>query len=372
MYSSTAEKNVSYAEQPYESDVLVRRAFLHYLAKGESSLEMKSALLSQSGDRRAFLVPRVLLTDIEQQVRHLCPLRALARVTHTEKESLEVLVDRAFADAGWAQGDRALEPDDTSFEKIRIPTHQLFVRPRATQKLLDDSGDDLEVWFTDKIAKKMAAAENKAFLYGDGQQQPHGLLTYGLASVGEGTWGQFEAVFYEGNDPNDVRDQLLLATTALKAEYHPNAAWLISRSVLSLLQKITDPIGHYIWQPSMALGTPPILLGYPVYVCDDLPALTDFGKGAQSAETLSEENRESPPPKEESKSPRLKEREVTVPILFGDFKEAYHIVDRSDITVLRDPYSVKPYVEFFATKRVGGEVTNFEAVKAVAFPKKAN
>lgn len=362
------ENTVNYAERPYESDGLVRQAFLHYLARGETSLETKSALLSRSGDRGGCLIPDALLSDIDQQVRSLCPLRSLAHITHTDNESLELLVDRAFADAGWAQGDRAQEASDTEFEKIRIPTHQLFVRPRATQRLLDDSGDDLESWFTTKIAKKMASAENKAFLYGNGQQQPHGLLTTPLTPLGEGGWGRFETVLCASEESATIRDALLRATTALKAEYHPQAAWLISRSVLITIQKMTDPMGRYIWQPSLALGTPPILLGYPVYVSDDLPSLVSPSPPAkkESSESLSygQDDASQGMPLEL----RLNDQAVKVPILFGNFEEAYHIVDRSDISVLRDPYSAKPYVEFFATKRVGGEVINFEALKAVAFP----
>lgn len=324
---------MQYAERPYENGALIRKAFAHYLAKGETSLELKTALLSREEGRAGCLIPTLVRENIDALLRQLCPMRALAHIDTTTSEAFEVVVDRSFAEASWAPEKEMTESKDVEFEKLRIPTHSVYVRPKATQRFLEDAGDNVETWFVTKIAQKMAAAENKAFLHGNGEGQPKGILTYPLVPVGQGKPGKIEAVTCTDEKIDNLRDGLLATTAALKAEYHPGAAWLISRSAMTTLQKITDPIGHYIWQSSLAQREPPTLLGYPVYISDDMPPLKD------EAESTS--------------------------ILFGNFDEAYHIVDRTEMNVLRDPYTVKPYVEFFASKRVGGDLVNSDALKAL-------
>lgn len=341
---------------------LLRKLFLNYLSKGETALELKSALLSRGEGRGGCMIPLTVQEGIDQQLRQLCPLRSLAHLRQTHSDSIEILVDRTFAEAGWVQGDQAETPSPSEFEKIRIDAHQLFVRPMATQALLDDSGDHLERWFTHKIAQKMAVAENKAFLYGDGLTQPKGILTYPFVPLGQGKWGSFESVQSSHQGLDDLRDHLFTLVSSLKAEYHPRAAWLISRSALTILQKITDPLGHFLWQPSLALGTPPVLLGYPVFVCDDMP-LWEIPSDPSQPMSHEEGSKAFPETKVEAA------QRASIPIVFGDFEATYCIVDRSEISVLRDPFSVKPYVEFFASKRVGGDVINFESLKGLQLSK---
>jgi HK97 family phage major capsid protein len=236
-------------------------------------------------------------------------------------------------DAGWMITDELNDSGTPDLTKLCIPVHPLYAKPKASQKILDDTGNSLEEWIISKITQKVAALENHAFLYGDGEHKPKGIFSYEFVQIGEGQWEKIESVNTNAID----RDCLISIVTSLKSEYLSNAAWLMSRSAFTVIQKITDSIGHFLWQSPLALSMPSCLLGYPVVVSDDMPQITD--------------------------------ESTRVPILFGDFASAYQIVDRGEISVLRDPYSSKPYVEFYATKRVGGDMVDFDAVKALCIEK---
>jgi HK97 family phage major capsid protein len=155
--------------------------------------------------------------------------------------------------------------------------------------------------------------------------------------LGEGTWGKFEAVVSKAADTLHDGDVLVDAFHALKAQYLNGATWLMARSAMAAIRKLKGENRQYLWQPSMIEGTPSTLLGCPVVIADDMPVL-DM-------------------------------KESSTAIAFGNFKAAYQIVDRAGLHVLRDPFSAKPYVEFYATKRVGGDVIDFDALKLIHFTK---
>ncbi|MDR1598119.1 MAG: phage major capsid protein [Holosporales bacterium] len=320
-----AMTNCFYAEKPHSQ----KAAFLQYLATGETCFGTKGYLLSRDEAHGGYLVPEPTLTQIDSRMKSLCPMRLLAKVDTIRSESLELLIDRGATDAGWMITDELADGGTPDLAKIKILTHPLYAKPKASQKILDDIGERLEDWIVTKIAQKVAALENHAFLHGDGEHKPKGLLTYAMVPVGEGTWETMECVLAESVS----RDSLLEMVGALRPEYLSNAAWLMSRSALSAIQQISDAAGRFLWHAALATGEPSSLLGYPVVVSDDMP--------------------------------KIAEDEASVPVLFGDFASAYQIVDRGEISVLRDPYSAKPYVEFYATRRVGGDVVDFDAVKAL-------
>lgn len=330
---NTVQTKSLYAEKPCEAANFSKKAFADYIAKGDINYESKNYLLSRDDNSGGYLIPGFIRDQIDEKLKNLCPLRSLAKVNTIQSDSLELLIDKGTAEAGWMISDELEENTMPELTKMRIATYPLYAKPKASQKILDDAGDRLEEWLVMKITQKISSLENQAFLYGDGDHKPKGLLQYPLVSIGQGEWGKIECVHLQTEHAEITRESLLEIASSLKAEYLPQAVWLMSRSALMSIQNIKDDLGRFLWQPSLTIGMPSCLLGYPLIVSDDMP--------------------------------QISQNEVTTPILFGNFSEAYQIVDKGNMSILRDPYSAKPYVEFYATKRVGGDVVNFEAIKAL-------
>ena len=219
----------------------------------------------------------------------------------------------------------------------RIPVHELYAKPQATQKLLDDASISVEQWLSGKTADHFARTENTAFVSGSGVGRPRGFLTYAdwttagtfqhgaIEQFDTGVSGDFAAA------PNGI-DTLITALYGLKMQYRSSATWFMNRSTLGTVRLEKDSNGAYVWAPG-AVGQPSTMLGYPVADFEDMPDI--------AASSLS--------------------------IMVGDLRAAYQIVDRAGMRVLRDPYSNKPYVQFYTVKRVGGDVVNFDAVKLIKF-----
>jgi HK97 family phage major capsid protein len=305
-----------------------KSAFAGYVRRGDEAtlqgLELKSLSVGSDPDG-GYLIPAATVEMIQTKMEDMSVLRRLAKTTKISTDALELLIDRKEADAGWVAetGERA-ETNTPDLSKLRIPVHEMFAKPHATQKLLDDSNVNIESWLSEKIAHKMAAMEAEAFLFGDGAGKPRGILNYDTSENEE--WGCIHTL---AGAPTNV-DALIQGLHALKPGYLPNAKWLMSRHALSRIRTLKDQQGQYLWQPGLEGDYRPKLLGHTIELCDSL--------------VLEEDNDT---------------------ILFGDFASAYQIVDRAGIHILRDPYSVKPFVQFYTTKRVGGDMANFEAVKAI-------
>lgn len=332
----TAAKRPSFTQVP-ESDTGEKTAFFSYVRKGMEGIEQKS-LTSLNDASGGYLIPPSMLDKIHATMAVTSPMRSISRVTGISTDALELLQEKGSAEVGWvAETAERPETGTPELQKVRIPVHQIYAKPRASQKLLDDATVDIETWLAQKIAEKMALSENAAFIMGDGNGKPRGFLAYDLAEVGKGEWGKFEAVISKSNDALLEGDILFEVFHALKAQYLSSATWLMARSVMAAIRKLKDGNRQYLWQPSMIEGTPATLLGSPIVIADDMPALG--------------------------------EKKAVTAVAFGNFREAYQIVDRAGLHVLRDPFSAKPYVEFYATKRVGGDVINFDAVKLIHFIK---
>ncbi len=210
-------------------------------------------------------------------------------------------------------------------KKIVIPVHELYANPLASQKLLDDGNINVEAWIASKVSEKFARAEATAFVQGNGVGQPRGFMTYAAGT----SFGTIEQVI-TGDADQLTADGLITLLYSLKAPYRANASFLMKRLSVAAVRKFKDAgTGTYLWQPSLQMGQPDLLLGRPLYDAEDIAA-----EGANALAAVC-----------------------------GDFKSGYQIVDRFGIRVLRDPYSNKPYVAFYTTKRVGGDVKNFEAIK---------
>lgn len=305
--------------------------FSQFLRTGEFASHKS---LSTEGPAGSITLPQMHHEIVDKAIPNYSPLRRFARTTTVTTDALELLIDQGGGDVGWVQErdvrDETVAPELT---KLRINTHEMYARPQATQKLLDDVGVDLETWLTSKIAWQMGRMENRAFILGDGEMKPKGFLTYPLCKVGEGKFGVIESVQTNTDGRIEDPDALMDIFHAMKPEYLEGAIWMMSRATLNQVRKLKDKQGNYLYHMSPAQGDKGTLLGHEIVMTDDMPM-----------------------PEKDSTS-----------IVFANFAHAYQIVERQDIQVLRDPYSAKPYIEFYATKRVGGDVVNFDAIKVLRF-----
>jgi HK97 family phage major capsid protein len=320
-----------------------KQAFLRYVTKGidqDLAGYQSKAMSVVSDPDGGYLVPAELSDRIVSRQFDTTPMRQLANVMTISSDAVEMLRDTDEADAQWVS-ELQSRPDTEQGQlgRIRIPVHELYAQPRATQKLLDDATLNVEDWLVSKISDRFTRKENAAFVNGDGVGQPRGFVSYPTAATSDGSraWGVIEHVktgadgAFASANPADTLIELVYK---LKAGYLPGAAWLMPRAIAEQIRKFKENTTNaYIWQPGLAAGQPPTLFGYPLYLAEDMPGL--------AAGSLS--------------------------VAFGNFREAYTIVDRSGVRLLRDPYTAAPFVKFRADKRVGGDVTNFDAIKLLKF-----
>lgn len=317
-----------------------KTAFERYVRRGDENglrrLEGK-AMTYGSGTDGGYLVPPDTETAIAHRLRDLSPIRALATVRQVTGAVLKKPFAIAGPDVGWV-GEADVRPETTSstFKEMAFPTMELYAMPAATSALLEDNAVDLDQWITAEIEAAFAEQEGAAFIAGDGTNKPRGLLDY--TKVAESAWA-WDKIGYiaTGTDADlpasDASDVLLDTVYALKAGYRQNGNWLMSRKTQAAVRKLKDSDGDYIWKPPATADQKPSLMGFAVNEAEDMPAI---GSDSYS-------------------------------IAFGDFARGYLVVDRRGVSVLRDPYSAKPYVLFYTTKRVGGGVQDFDAIKLIKF-----
>jgi len=298
-----------------------KKGFNAFIRKGEKALtpDEYKAITIGTGAAGGFLVQPEMYNRIIEYVLTVSPLRRYATVETIGTEKLEVPRAVGGVAGGWVgeSGVRAVTNTDT-FEQVVITAEELYALPEASVRSLDDAAFDVEAFLARRVARTFAQIEGQAFISGDGINKPVGLLdaTQGLAgSVTSGAIGAFDI------------DDLLSVEQALLAEYRPGAVWLMNRAAMTTIRKFKDTSGQYLWQPPVQAGMPSTLLGYEVVLADHMPAVATG----------------------------------SAPIVLANLAEAYMIVDRHDIRVLRDPYSHKGFVQFYFAKRTGGNTVNREA-----------
>jgi HK97 family phage major capsid protein len=313
------------------------RPLRSFLRKGDEIIgaDEKKTLSVGSDPDGGYVVHPDMSGAIVSKVFETSPMRAYASVQVISTDALEGLYDLEETGSGWVgETDARSETGTPQLGKWRIPVHELYAKPKATQKILDDAEINMEAWLAMKVSEKFARDEAAAFVSGNGVNKPRGFLTYDdgttlpgtIERINTGANGAFAAA------PNGG-DALIDALYGLKAQYRANATWFMNRATTKLARKLKDSDGAYLWSPGIAAGQPASLLGYPIAAFEDMP---NPATGSLS-------------------------------IAVGDMRAAYQIVDRVGIRTLRDPYSAKPYVEFYTTKRVGGDVINFESIKLIEF-----
>lgn len=317
-----------------------KAAFDAYVRAGEAgglkALEGK-ALSAGSGTDGGYLVPSQIETDILSRLALASPIRAIASVRTVSAGTYRKAYTTTGPAVGWV-GETAARPQTNSqvLAEMAFPAAELYAMPAATQALLDDAVVDIDRWIADEVEQAFAVQEGAAFINGDGTNKPKGFLAYPTTANSGWTWGNIGTVktgaagAFPGSSPSDVLVDLVYA---LKAGYRQNGTFVMNRKTQSAIRKFKDSTGSYLWQPPAGLGQPATLMSFPVVEAEDMP---DIGAGSLS-------------------------------IAFGDFRRGYLVVDRAGVRILRDPFSAKPYVLFYTTKRVGGGVQDFDAIKLLKF-----
>ncbi|MBD75885.1 MAG: phage major capsid protein [Citromicrobium sp.] len=281
-----------------------------------------------------YAVPRQIDAMIARELTDISPIRAIAQVVQTGTAGYRKLISTGGTASGWASeiGERD-ETDTPTFAEIAPPTGDLYANPAASQSMLDDAAFDLESWLATEIAMEFARAEGAAFVNGSGTNQPKGFLKANTSTLGDGSRA-FGSVQYIGTGSatglgDDPALTLIDLVHTLKAGHRQGAAFVMNSATLAEVRKLKTVDGAFLWQPGLVEGQPDRLLGYPVVEAEDMP---DIAGGAY-------------------------------PIAFGNFRHGYLIAERSATQVLRDPFSNKPFVHFYATKRIGGQVLDSAAIK---------
>ena len=316
-----------------------RKAFHEYLRSGDDDalrgleFEHKSLSTVVNSDG-GYLVDPQTAEQVQSVLYSAASLRSVAQVVHVEATSYDVLIDHADLGAGWASETTATPDTDTpQIDRISIPLHELSALPKASQRLLDDSAFDVEGWLAARIADKFARAEAAAFINGDGDDKPRGLLDHTIVADDSWSWGKIGYVFTGSDGGLGDGDAIVDLVYALGARYRTNATFVMNSKTAGIVRKLKDADGRFLWSDGLAAGEPARLMGYPVLVAEDMP---DAASNSFS-------------------------------IAFGDFAAGYTVAERPDLRVLRDPFSAKPHVLFYATKRVGGDVSDFAAIKLLKF-----
>jgi HK97 family phage major capsid protein len=305
-----------------------------YLRRGLVA-ELKSVTGAVPGDG-GFAVPRQIDALIATQLKRLSPIRSIAQVVQTGSAGYRKLITNGGTTSGWVSETAGRPVTNTPvFTEIAPPSGELYANPAASQAMLDDAGFDLEAWLANEIAMEFARAEGAAFVSGTGTNQPKGFLASATSAAGDNTrpFGTLQFVVSGNAAGFDAAPDLKLIDLVhqVRPGHRQGATWVMNSATLAVIRKLKASDGSFLWQPSMADGQPNRLLGYPVIEAEDMP---DVAANA-------------------------------FPIAFGNFQAGYLIAERSATAILRDPFTNKPFVHFYATKRIGGQVLDSDAIKLI-------
>ncbi|GGA54203.1 phage major capsid protein [Pelagibacterium lentulum] len=311
-------------------------AFSAYVKRGE-----EKALSVGSSEDGGYLAPAETETEINRLLAAISPMRAICGVRRVSGSIYKRPVTVSGPQVGWVGETTARSQTNSQvLDELSFPTTELYAMPAATQNFLDDAAVDVGQWIAEEVNAAFAEQETAAFILGDGVNKPTGFLDADIVPEGDWEWNKLGYVptgvdgsFSGTVDPVDASDVLIDLVYTLKAGYRQNATWLMNRRTQGAIRKLKDADGNYLWQPAARADGRATLMGFPLVEAEDMP---DIDVDA-------------------------------TPIAFGDFRRGYLIVDRQGVNVLRDPYSAKPYVLFYTTKRVGGGIADYDAIKLLKF-----
>jgi HK97 family phage major capsid protein len=317
-----------------------RSAWEGYIREGETAnlrrLEEKS-LSAGSDTDGGYLVPDETETEIGRLLSEASPIRAIAGVRQISGNTYKKPFTTSGPATGWV-GETVARPETASpvLAELSFPAMELYAMPAATSTLLEDSAVNIDQWIAEEVQAVFAEQEGAAFVNGDGSAKPRGFLDYTKVADSSWSWGNVGYVVsgasgaFASTNPSDALIDLVYS---VKAGYRGNAHWVMNRATQAEIRKLKDADGNYLWQPPVQPGAKASLMNAPIAEAEDMPDI--------AANSFA--------------------------IAFGDFRRGYLVVDRLGVRILRDPYSSKPYVLFYTTKRVGGGVQNFEAIKLLKF-----
>jgi HK97 family phage major capsid protein len=307
-------------------------AFSAYVKRGE-----EKALQTGVSTDGGYVVPAEIETEITRLMTYISPIRAIAGVRQVSSAVYKRPVTVTGPETGWVgEADDRPETDSQILAELSYPTAELYAMPAATSSFLDDAAVDVGQWIADEVNAAFAAQETTAFVTGNGTNKPTGFLSATTIAESSWAWGKLGYVATGTSaalPSSNASDILIDLVYAIKAGYRQNANWVMNRKTQGALRKLKDADGNYLWQPAVIADGRASFMGFPLVEAEDMPNI-----GANS-----------------------------LSIAFGDFKRGYLIVDRQGVNVLRDPYSSKPYVLFYTTKRVGGGIADFDAIKLLKF-----
>ena len=314
-----------------------RSAFVDGYVRRGATLELKTVSGVTQADG-GYAIPRDIDALVDATLKSISPIRSIANVVQVGSAGYRKLVTQGGVASGWAAED-AVRPDTGTpvFNEIVPSFGDLYAKPSATQAMLDDAQFDVEAWLAGEIATEFAKAEGTAFVNGNGISRPKGFLQAQVAAMADGARAfgtlQYVPTGTLGAFSASPQDKLIELVHALRAPYRQGAAWVMNSASLAAIRKFKTADGAFVWQAGLVSGQPDTLLGYPVIEAEDMP---DIANNSLS-------------------------------VAFGNFRAGYLIAERTETRILRDPYSNKPYVQFYATKRLGGCVSNSEAIKLLKF-----
>ena len=325
-------------DDPRRTDPEHKSAWGAYLRKGDDSgiarLDLKSVNVGTEA-QGGYVAPPELDRLIEQRLTASSPMRQIASVRQTSATVFKKPISMGAVSAWAAETGARTETTSPTLNLLEFPAAELYAMPAATQTLLDDAYADIDEWLADEVEASFSTQESTAFVTGDGSGKPKGFLSYDMIADASHAWDKIGFILSGGAGAfaaSNPADKLIDLVYALKSQFRANARFVMNRRTVSAVRKLKDGDGNYLWRPGAA-GEAASLLGYPVTEIEDMPDI--------AANSFS--------------------------VAFGDFRRGYLIVDRQGARVLRDPYSLKPYVLFYTTKRVGGGVQNFDAIKVMKF-----
>ncbi len=329
-----------------DTQSIEKKAFNAYLRNGDESYMRGGHLEEKAGSTSrlhvgvdnsgGYLVATETSDKINSTLRGSPSLRSIASVIQIESATYEVLVDRNGFGSSWLSDSEqpVLRTDTPNTDIIKIHLNEMAALPKISQRLLDDGAFDIESWLASRISDQFSRSEGKSFITGSGTNQPKGILLYPITAYNPDSqnWNNLgyvptgQSADFKGDNP---ADSLIDLVYSLAAPYRANATFVMNSKTAGVVRKMKDSEGRFLWGDGMLTGEPARLLGYPVLIVEDMHDV--------SANQY--------------------------PIAFGDFNAGYTIVERPDMRIQRDPFTQKPHVLFFATKRVGGGVVDFNAIR---------
>lgn len=311
-----------------------KQGFINFMRTGEDGnlrdLEVQAKLTTQSDPDGGYITPEEVDSMVSRAEADIVAMRSLALVVPVGSATYKKIHNVGGSTSGWV-GEEETRPETgtPSLKALDFPTMEVYAEPHATQGMLDDAAFDVEQWLADEVSIEFAEQEGAAFITGDGVNKPRGILDYPTVANSSYSWGNLGFITSGQASALNSVDPIIDLVHSLKRGYRNGGAFIMNDLTLAAIRKLKDVAGNYIFQPGLTAAAPETILNKPVEIDDNMP---DIAANAFA-------------------------------VAFGNFRRGYIITDRMGIRVLRDPFTSKPYVKFYTTKRVGGGVANFEAIK---------